>query len=50
MDIFLIILFAIEMFAIIRIEKKMDNILNLMQGKPIDYKEDKKKKEKKEQD
>ncbi|MBO5954690.1 MAG: hypothetical protein J6Q13_01830 [Clostridia bacterium] len=45
MDIFLIILFAIAMFSIIRIEKKMDNILNLMQGKPIDYKEEKKKKD-----
>lgn len=45
MDIALVILFAIAVFAIIRIEKKMDNILNLMQGKPIDHKEDKKKKE-----
>lgn len=41
----LVVLFAVAMVSIVRIEKKMDNILNLMQGRPIDYKEDKKKKE-----
>lgn len=38
-------LFAVAMAHIIIISKKMDKILNLMQNKPIDYKEEKKKKE-----
>ena len=44
----IVILVIVAMCAILDIEKKMDKIINLMQGLPIDHKASKKKdKEKK---